>query len=89
MKEILVYHPRLLGDIISGSTAAEHLKNKYQDSFLTFVTGCKSLIETNPYIDSVVERKIPRRYEQTCFNWIRKRYDLSCFLSEYFFEKQS
>lgn len=78
--KILVYQPRLLGDIILGSTAAEQLKRKYPDSQITYITGCKALVETNPFIDVAIQRRIPHRYENAYFNWIKKKYDLAFFL---------
>lgn len=78
--KILVYHPRLLGDIILGATAAEQLKKKYPKSQITYITGCKALVETNPFIDIALERKIPRRYEKMYFDWKKGRYDFSFFL---------
>lgn len=63
-----------------GATAAEQLKKKYLGSQITYITGCKALVETNPFIDIALERKIPRRYEKIYFDWKKGRYDLSFFL---------
>lgn len=78
--KILVYQPRLLGDIILGSTAAEQLKKKYPECEITYITGYKELVKTNPFIDKVLEKKIKHKNEQNFFSKIRKKYNLSYFL---------
>jgi len=77
--KILIFQPKMYGDIILGSTAAKYLKKKFPESKITYVTGCKALTETNPYIDISIERSLGR-YENIYFNLIKILYDKSFFL---------
>lgn len=79
-KKILVYHPRMFGDIIIGSVAAKELKQKYKGCVITYITSCKSLTETNPFIDRSIEVKLPKRFETLFFNFVKLFYDKAYFM---------
>ena len=78
--KILIYQPRMFGDIIVGSSCAEALKDKYPNSYITFISSCKALTETNPFIDQSFEIKIPRRFETLFYRVIKIFYSKSTFL---------
>ena len=61
-----------------GTAAAEQLKKKYPTASITYVTGCRSLCETNPFIDHVIAVRPPAD--------LRKEY-LLFFLLRPFFKK--
>ena len=77
---ILIYQPRMFGDIIVGSTCAKALKKKYPDSKITYISSCRALTETNPFIDKSIEIKIPKRCESIFYNTIKFFYNKSTFL---------
>ena len=77
---ILIYHPRMYGDIILGTTGAKYLKKKYPNSSITYVTGAKCLTETNPFIDRSLELRLHRRLEKPFFNFISSFFKKSYFL---------
>ena len=79
-KKILVYHPRMFGDIIIGTSAAKELKEKYGDCHITYITGCKAFTETNPFIDKSLEINLPKRFEKWFFWLIKIFYDEAYFL---------
>ena len=79
-KRILVYHPRMFGDIIIGTSAAKALKEKYEGCHITYITGCKAFTDTNPFIDKSLELKLPRRLESLFFNFARVFFSESYFL---------
>ena len=79
-KRILVYHPRMFGDIIIGTAAAKALKEKYPECHITYITGCKALTETNPYINKSFEINLPKRLETLFFNLVKVFYSKSYFL---------
>lgn len=70
----------MFGDIIVGSSCAEALKEKYPDSTITFISSCRALTETNPFIDKSLEIKIPRRFEKIFFRVIKIFFNKSTFL---------
>jgi ADP-heptose:LPS heptosyltransferase len=72
--KILVYQLRMLGDILLGTSAAEPLKRKYPGACLTYVTGCRALCETNPFIDCVIEKSLSVQREYLDFWLMRTRY---------------
>lgn len=78
--KILIYQPRMFGDIIVGSSCAEALKDKYPNSNITFISSCKALTETNPYIDKSFEIKLPRRFETLFYRVIKIFFSKSTFL---------
>ena len=72
--KILVDQLRMLGDILLGTSAAEQIKRKYPGACLTYVTGCRALCETNPFIDGVIEKSLSVRREYLDFWLMRPRY---------------
>ena len=50
----------MFGDIIVGSTCAKALKKKYPDSKITYISSCRALTETNPFIDKSIEIKFKK-----------------------------
>lgn len=80
---ILIFQPRMFGDIILGTTAAKQLKKTYPDSQITYITSHKALTETNPYIDVSYERHLPKRFEKIYFQIVKKFYDKSFHLKHW------
>jgi hypothetical protein len=79
-KRVLVYHPRMFGDIIIGTAAAKALKEKYPECHITYITGCKALTETNPFINKSFEINLPKRLESLFFKLVKLFYSESYFL---------
>lgn len=79
-KSILVYQPRMFGDIIIGASAAMGIKEKYPNCHLTYITSCKSLTETNPYIDTSIEILLPKKLERIFFQIVKHLFTHSFFL---------
>ncbi len=72
MRKILcVYQPRMLGDIVLGSSCIFYYKQKYPDTFIIYISGASCLTETNPYINLSLQIKIPKRFERFFFALIK------------------
>ncbi len=70
----------MYGDIIIGTSAAKELKEKDPKCHITYITGCKALTETNPYIDQSFEIILPRILQSLFFKLIKLLYSEAYFL---------
>ena len=57
-KNILIFGLNYIGDTVMYTPTIHNIRNKYQDSFITVITGNKggkSILLNNPYIDQIIE----------------------------------
>jgi len=53
--ELVIYQPRMLGDVILCSTVAKLLKKKYKNKCkIVYITGYSNVLKYNPYVDEVI-----------------------------------
>lgn len=82
-KNILVIQQRQLGDVVVTTPVFAHIKKKFPDTKLTFLTEakCLPLVQFDPYLDEIIcfEKK-QNFFEQIAFYWSLHKKDFDIVL---------